>query len=168
MDQSPHPSPGLKQMLAGKPPAPAFPPTVYIGIPTYPGGMIHHGTASGLINSMRTTRTIVQFIAGSFTSHSFNTLWSSALNARDAKGSACPTHFLMFHVDIIPLQVDWLPRMIALMAEHKAEILSVVSPIKSGDGYTSTAWETGPNQVRRYTMQEIMAFEDKTFTRPNL
>lgn len=136
---------------------------IYLGIPTYPGGMVHYGTVHGVMDAMASERVILQFIAGSYTTHNFNTLWSEALNLRE-RGV---THFCMLHVDIDP-ETGWLGKMLRIMNEHKADILSAVIPVKSGAGYTSTAFESGENEVRRYTMKEVIGSPEKTFTRPGI
>lgn len=138
-------------------------PFIYIGVPTYPGGMVYRGTCHGLMHAMSTCKTTVQFISSSFTTMSFNTLWCDALNAR----SQGVTHFAMLHSDIDPEEA-WLPKMLQLMKKHRADILSAVIPIKTMEGLTSTAIETGENRIRRFTMREVMAMKEKTFTHPKI
>lgn len=59
----------------------------------------------------------------------FNTLYANALNARE-QGF---THFVLLHDDIVPMQTDWLQRMLAEMETHQLDVLSAVVVIKGTD-----------------------------------
>lgn len=110
----------------------------------------------------------IQFYSSSLLAKTFNHLWCNALNAR-SKGV---THFAMVHADIGP-ETYWLDKMHAIMSEHKADILSVVAPMKSYEGLTSTGIDgyiDGRRALtpRRFTMREIYAMPHATFTHPDL
>ncbi len=129
-----------------------------IVIPTYDGKM-----HSGLLHSTRTCAKEQPYAIGtsgsSFLTRCFNVLWAGCLNARD-KGF---THFCMLHADVVP-DGQWLDKMHEIMAAKEADILSVVMPIKSQEGVTSTALDVRDHwQVQRLTMHEIFKL-DPTFT----
>ena len=93
----------------------------------------------------------------------FNILWAGALEAR-AKGVS---HFAMIHSDIAAERF-WLDKMGEIMTRVGADVLSVVSPLKSHEGLTSTAIDTENRfKVKRFSLHEIHAMEP-TFTRPGL
>ena len=93
----------------------------------------------------------------------FNRLWVTALNSR-AGGI---THFAMLHSDVIP-EVGWLDKMMDIMADKGADVLSVIIPIKSTEGLTSTALDTGGRwKVNRFTMKQVHKMP-ATFTHPKL
>lgn len=84
----------------------------------------------------------------------FNTLWCGALNHR-ADGA---THFAMLHSDIEPV-AWWLDMLMDELIATDADLLSVVVPIKSEQGLTSTAIDSGAGDnfanEFRLTMQEV-------------
>lgn len=90
---------------------------------------------------------------------SFNHLLCNALNNRKEKEI---THFCLLHSDIVPETKGWLEMMIDEMKRFNLHAISVVSPIKSPHGITSTAIDLsqypGQNEfaVRRLVMKEIM------------
>lgn len=93
----------------------------------------------------------------------FNMLLCDAIN----RGYS---HFLMVHADIVIQEKNWLGKMHAIMEEFKADILSVVMPIKTPKGITSTGYcekETVPLKLKRLTMQEILKLPE-TFTHEHL
>lgn len=61
----------------------------------------------------------------------FNTLWAQARNLE-------PDYFAMIHSDIAP-EPCWLDVLMAEIQEHEADMVSVVVPIKTEHGITSTA-----------------------------
>ncbi len=100
------------------------------------------------------------YTGGSFHARNFNQLWTTALNTRSRVDW---TDFAMIHSDVRP-DGYWLSTMLYEKRKHKADLLSVVLPIKTGDGYTSTAVhnrKTG--ELRRLTMKEVMAVPHQTF-----
>lgn len=95
----------------------------------------------------------------------FNIGWCEALNLR-AQGVA-PLYFLLLHSDIIAKSGDWFTTLFQEMASHRAEVLSVVVPIKDSRGLTSTARNTDRWRPVRYTLAEI-ARQPITWTAPDL
>jgi hypothetical protein len=137
-------------------------PHVFIALPTY-NGQICIGLAKALLAPFETkTRASFAFHSSSLLAKSFNHLWCDALNNRD-KGI---THFLMVHADIAPEEY-FAEKMLNIMAQEKADVLSVISPLKSADGLTSTGLDLG-DSVRRFTMKEIHAMPHATFHAENL
>lgn len=135
---------------------------VLIGIPSY-DGRIHHSTHTAIAHAVRPpTQTQVVFSQMSILTKCFNNLWIVMLNNRKDY-----THFAMLHADIRP-EALWLDKMMGIMADHKADVLSAVVPIKSEHGLTSTAIDTDPWNPRRYTMKEMHEMEEGTFTRDGL
>jgi len=109
-------------------------------------------------------------ITSSALGHCFNIGYQMARMEAD-KGNC--THVLMLHADVQPLQNNWGELLINECEEVKAGILSVVIPIKTHEGITSTAVERKETQDKqgwhpiRFTMQEIMTMPE-TFTHPRL
>mgnify|MGYP000901203675 CR=1 FL=1 len=121
-------------------------PVILIGQPTY-GGMVLGAERSVCSTATRRyeTRTIQH--GCSLLAHSFNFLWCHLLNTRHRDHI---THFAMLHNDICP-QDWWVDTLMEELNAHAADIVSVVVPIKSLEGTTSTAlevhsdpWETVP------------------------
>lgn len=88
--------------------------------------------------------------------------------------------FLIWHSDIVP-EPFFVDKMVDIAEAKKADILSVVVPIKDEKGLTSTALDEPVGdvpldwRVRRLTMSEVLGKEpvngeilEPTFTRPNL
>ena len=83
---------------------------------------------------------------------SFNLAWCEALNRREELDL---THFAMIHSDVAA-EPGWLDKLIDLMTEHQADVLSVVLPICDGRGLTSTGtMDPHTGQVTRFTMREL-------------
>jgi hypothetical protein len=113
----------------------------------------------------------------------FNYIWTTALNNRlkcscgwrgsspdglcfrcDSPCEQFATHAAMIHSDVEPINDYWLEAMLTEMERTGADMLSVVLPIKTQDGITTTAIEdrrTG--KLRRLTMTEIGAIPEVTF-----
>ena len=123
-------------------------------------------SATNPANGVRTSISVSGF---SVLTRNFNMLYAQALNQR-ANGT---THFCMHHEDIIPDKF-WLDRMLAIMKERDADILSVVAPLKDNRGLTSTGIdEPLPGHVegwefKRLTLTEIYNDYPATFTHPKL
>lgn len=132
---------------------------VHIGIPCY-GGKIDHRLI-GVIQNAGETKLQVQTGNFSILTRNFNGLYAKALNSR--KDGV--THFLMLHDDVIPMENGWLDKMMEISAEKKADILSVVLPIKDARGLTSTALDNlnHPYKVTRLTLDEVYKLPE-TFT----
>jgi hypothetical protein len=84
----------------------------------------------------------------------FNELWTLALNNQAELGF---THFAMLHSDIVP-EDGWLDLLVDEQQRTGADVVSCVSPLKSGEGLTSTAIDGDGewNLSRRLTMREVM------------
>lgn len=84
---------------------------------------------------------------------SFNNLWARALDQR-------PDFFAMIHSDIAP-DLWWLDTLIDELERLEADVVSAVVPIKTREGVTSTAVDTGDFwHPRRLTMHEIYALPE--------
>ncbi len=136
---------------------------VRIGIPSY-DRMMHVGLCDALLNEVSAggPAFTVTSKASSLLAFGCNSLWCDALNGRDKI-----THFMMIHADVIPVGVGFMGKMLSEMEAQEADILSVVLPIKSQDGLTSTALlarddPLGPRRLhrRRITMQELSQLPD--------
>lgn len=94
-------------------------------------------------------------LQSSLLAHNFNDLWCQALNFRNERQHTV-THFAMIHADIAP-EPYWLDTLVAELLRTNADVLSVVIPMKSMHGLTSTAVTTDdPWKLRRLTMTEVM------------
>lgn len=148
-------------------------PKVYLGIPSY-DGRIHEGILNAVLGSSKEALDKIHIESSSWITKNFNTLYAGALNER--KNGV--THFCMMHEDISvqrPVQGPWLDALLSIMDRVKADVLSVISPIKSPDGLSSTALDESPNpkldshwRVRRLTMSEIHNDYPMTFTHDKL
>jgi hypothetical protein len=97
---------------------------------------------------------------GAFLARNFNVCWCRMLNDRKLGF----THFCMIHTDVCPHTPWWLDALVAEQERTGADLLSVVLPIKTYHGLTSTALENIDNGVvRRMTMQEVCAVPALTF-----
>jgi hypothetical protein len=121
---------------------------ILMGLPTYGGNADAAAVASA--TQLLAGRGVLMTANISAAPLAFNHLWCTALNNRE-KGF---TKFLMMHADIAP-QGDFIGKMIEEMAEQKADILSVVAPIKGENGITSTGIHCGGWDVKRFTMKEL-------------
>lgn len=96
-----------------------------------------------------------------FVQRSFSNCWVQALNSR---GVNPWTHFAMIHVDVDPQPRTWLSDLIDEMHRTGADLLSVVLPIKTAHGLTSTAiLDPRTGAYKRLTMREVMAIPEPTF-----
>lgn len=144
---------------------------VFLGIPTsdlkvHPDiiAAVLHASPKGQLNGLRTH-------SYSCLPRNFNELFCAALNARK-EGI---THFLMLHNDIVPHGAGWLDSMLDEMNKYRADVLSVIVPLKSNSGITSTAIDepAHPNvdakwRPRRLNVQQVLAEYPETFTNDKL
>lgn len=143
---------------------------VYLGIPCY-AGTIYEGTARTVaLASANNSVGRCTYRPTSLLTRGMNRLFSDALNLRD-EGY---THFCLLHADIVALRPFWVDSMLNLMNLVKADVLSVVSPMKDTRGLTTTAIDVDPEtgkkdkwRVKRLTMKEIFQ-RDPTFTEEGL
>lgn len=138
---------------------------LFLALPSYDGSR-YNGTAVGYALHHRGPfkDVTVEDAGSSLLASNFNHMWARALNARH-EGI---THFLMVHADVVPHAARWLEALAEVMQRARAEVLSVVIPIKDERGLTSTAIE-GPTKwnPRRLTMTELQG-QLPTFTHPAL
>lgn len=79
------------------------------------------------------------------------------------------THFCLLHDDVVPEPL-WLDKMMSIMLEKKADVLSGIIPIKDDRGLTSTALDVPVGasdpawRVRRLTLNELYERYPPTFT----
>jgi GT2 family glycosyltransferase len=143
--------------------------TVYIGIPTY-DGRVHKNLTTALQKaSANQYKKITSIITCSLLPRAFNLLYAHALNER--KNGV--THFCLLHDDIVPEPL-WLDKMMRIMGEVKADVLSAVVPIKDDTGLTSTALDVMVEgglphwNLKRLTLSEIYTQYPPTFTHDKL
>lgn len=132
-------------------------PHVLLSIPTY-DNLVRAKHLHMVRTASNQFPVSIQTGSHSVLTKNFNFLWANALNQR----KVC-THFLMLHADITP-EEGFIDKMMKTMENLEADVLSVVSPIKSSEGLTSTAIDIdGIWNVKRLTMKEIFD-RDPTFT----
>jgi hypothetical protein len=99
-----------------------------------------------------------------YVDRNFSTCWAAALNSRHddfraEDGSRVPRGdwdvFSMVHVDVAPHLKHWLNQLLAEYDRSGADLLSVVLPIKTHHGMTSTCLMDTQGRVRRVTMEEL-------------
>lgn len=131
---------------------------VFLAVPGGSDGGLSIGTHEAIARTNASLHHVyAECQASSALTFNFNGLWCQALNRRTALNL---DRFLMIHTDIQPLGTDWLDRMLALMDETRADVLSVVSPIKDTNGLTSTALDTAAWTPRRLTLREVHALPE--------
>ena len=91
---------------------------------------------------------------GSLLANVMNICWGAACDLFDAGELE---GFAMIHSDVAPAEAGWLDALHEQMLEHKADVLSVVAPIKDERGLSSTAVDDTGNlwRPRRLTMKEL-------------
>jgi hypothetical protein len=131
-------------------------PNVFVGVPTY-DGWIHSGLIEPLMKFRTVYPSMLTVCGGSLLAYQFNSLWLAALNSS-------ADYFIMCHADITP-EMDAFQKLVEECIRLDADVVSVVSPIKTPDGITSTgiADEETLWHPRRFTMREVFTFPD-TFT----
>lgn len=135
-------------------------PLLFTALPSYDGRRFNARAMSEILQ-IRNMDVRCMEIHGSLLTLSFNRAWAAALN-----GGA--TFFLMLHDDIMPVSEDWIGELFGELAANRASVISVVSPIKTPDGLTSTAIETAdPWNPRRLAMAEVFE-RPETWTEPGL
>jgi hypothetical protein len=95
-----------------------------------------------------------------FVERNFSHCWAEALNSRDREAW---TEFGMIHVDVQPSVPGWLSLLVAERRRVGADLLSVVLPIKTSHGLTSTAVLSPDGRWRRLTLREAWRIPDVTF-----
>lgn len=132
------------------------PPSVFLAVPNR--GTLAEGTAVALVQTGRTPVELVRTRSTSLLTLTFNSLWCDALNR-----SPRPTHFVMLHDDIVPLDAGWLDTLVAEFRACRADVLSTVVAIKDERGLSSTAlMNPKTKEMVRLTVTEACALP-KTF-----
>jgi len=136
---------------------------LYVALPSYDGS---RSNTLGILDLQSTLgdRAILHESTGSLLTHNFNTNLCEALNRREEFGLS---HFILLHSDVLPLDPNWITLLLSEMSRVDAQVLSLVLPIKSADGLTSTALDTDEWYPRRLTMAEVMSLP-VTFTHEKL
>lgn len=136
---------------------------VFVALPSYDGSRFNALPLMALARECPLATPVE--MTGSLLCQVFNQLWCMALQAHDA-GEA--THFLMMHADVVPIGDRWFSTLWDEFQRNEAEMMSAIVPVKSGDGLTSTAFEsTDGKRFRRLTTTEALD-GPVSFTRPNL
>ena len=141
--------------------------SLFVGLPTYDGSRYNTIPLIAAVQECRRfDRMDFMEQSASLLSTNFNQILLAAIE-RHKEGLA--DFFLLMHADIIPMNPKtWLDELMNARREVKAQVLSVVVPIKDQRGITSTAIETESIWApRRLTMKEIFDFPE-TFTDPKL
>jgi hypothetical protein len=102
----------------------------------------------------------------SLLANGFNRLWARALRHREELGV---THFAMIHSDIDP-EMWFLEKLHAILVESEADVVSVVAPLKSEHGLTSTGaidLDDPERQIRRLSLREVHGLPE-TFSADDL
>lgn len=136
---------------------------VFLGVPCY-RGELHMDTAIAAMQASADPNLVTTaFRPSSLLARSCNELYVQALNQRESHGF---THFALLHADIGSAIPFWMDVLVQIMEREKADLLSVVSPMKDHRGLTTTCIYK-PGEMRRLTMKEV--FERKpTWTEENL
>jgi SAM-dependent methyltransferase len=127
-----------------------------LAMPIYQTGAYSAPLARFFQNPARTVGCVAMQSGGSLLGQQFNLLWTRAQNFR--RRDPRVTYFAMLHADIEPDAAFWVDVLIGELEAHDADVVSAVVPIKTQDGYTSTAMdEPGDRWVprRRLTMREV-------------
>lgn len=143
-------------------------PVVFCGLPSYNGENPVAQTLD-LFRQQQNCRMLIRPFKFSLLTYAFNSLWAEAINGRRTHGV---THFLLMHSDIVPAEgQNWLDLMIREMDAVGADVLSVVAPLKTTQGLTTTGILAGepyhPWLVKRLSMKEIFGMPE-TFTHEKL
>lgn len=135
---------------------------VMAGLPSYDGTR-WNGSAIG---SLQRAGVDTYEESRSLLANVFNRCWVEALNRRAA--SVPVTHFLLLHADVVPVEPDWFQQLWEEFERNACKVLSVVVPIKTDVGLTSTAFEAASRwRPRRLTVREILD-RPITWTEPHL
>src|ERR1051325_974521 len=130
---------------------------LYIANPSYTPGYV-----SGAIQHVALERhpdwsVIIAQQTASLLTFNFNCCWADALNLRD-EGKV--DHFLMIHSDVRPVEKTWLDDLIAEKEKFGADVMSVIIPLKSQEGWTSTALDTHKWSPTRFTMRQVLKMSE--------
>lgn len=140
--------------------------TIILGMPHY--GQIHARAARSLWGtaSIGEHRCLPGALCGSLLPHTFNIIWHSSLELGRREGAK---YFCMLHADVAA-QPGWVDLLVEEIEDLRADVVSVVIPIKDGKGLTSTAIDDPEDEFtpyRRLTMREVMELPE-TFSAGDL
>lgn len=124
--------------------------TVFLAIPTY--GQVDARLLANVTMMSRGLHAVhIDSRHYSLLTANFNMAWVKALNSRQ---SLKLDYFVMCHADVVA-EAYWLDKLIAEQEATKADMLSVVVPIKDKSGATSTALiSDAGGLVHRLTLSE--------------
>lgn len=138
-----------------------------VGVPSY-NGMIGKYTMLGILQASATPGTVGgwHIESGSLLTWNMNKILAQAFNQMKQG----VTHLAILHTDIV-VESKWADKMIGIMEDKKADIVSVVIPIKDMTGDTSTALYMGEKDgswdIHRLTLKQCWS-RGKSFTEKNL
>lgn len=125
--------------------------SVFVAIPCRPGESVPINTAVAMMRyGTRANLYDFRLKSVSLLATCFNSLWCEALNER----SEGVTHFAMMHDDVAP-EPMWLDLLLSEQARVRADVLSVVIPLKDDRGLTSTGvmdWDT--HKMKKLSLAE--------------
>lgn len=134
-------------------------PKVFFQVPAYDGTV----SADTAMTVMRAGKCVAgnafngefEYFSSSALCHNFNALWARALNTREQYGW---THFAMLHADMATEIPYWLDTLVDELERSGADVLSAISPIKNGDGLTSTGFIDDHGNAARFSLAEVHSF----------
>lgn len=132
---------------------------VFVGIPNR--GVVVASMVRTILNACEENDPLkIEYkeISCSIHTYSFNLLYANALNMRKTHGV---THFCLHHSDIRP-ENYWLTKLMAEKERVKADVISVVAPIKDKEGVTSCGLYNN-GKLHRFTMDQIVNELPPTF-----
>jgi hypothetical protein len=138
-----------------------------LAVPIGGDGTLAVATHRAIAGLASTSHDVIAAVQGSSAlTLNFNALWCEALNRRLA-GTPIDV-FCMIHTDIVPVEPDWLDRLLTILDETGADVLSAIVPIKDIKGLTSTAFDTNRWTPRRLTMTEAFTLPPTITDTPEL
>lgn len=126
--------------------------SILLGIPSY-NAHRHDDTNERLEHASKLHKVRKRPESGSFLPYVFNKLWCEALNGYKV---GTYDYFVMLHADVIP-EFYFVDKLVNILQENSADIVSVVIPLKENTGITSTALGgDGPWEIKkRLTLKEV-------------
>lgn len=128
-------------------------PDVFLAMPHY-SSQIHVSAAAAFFVTASTEGRVLckKTYGGSLLAKSFNTLWAAALNTKGSR------YFVMQHSDVAP-EIGFVDKLCRLIAAHRADVISVVLPIKDRRGLTSTAIDGDDKfyPLKQLSIEEVKA-----------
>lgn len=144
---------------------------VMIGIPMHQGTITAQTMQSVMIAASKQNKMQFQLLGLSLLAKNFNLLFINAIKLGF-------DFFILHHADIGVVgrltradNLSWLDTMVNRVQQYKLAALSVVSPIKSDNGLTSSGLEMvkdDPWSLRRVTMKELDRLPTQIITRGDM